>query len=83
MRRGRPVIGSAVGGIQDQIVDGTGMLLRPADLATSGSEVRWLPDNRDTAERMGRAAHAYVREHHLGGRHLLQYAELSAAAVGG
>jgi trehalose synthase len=84
MWKGRPVIGSAVGGIQDQIVDGTGVLLRdPADLATFGSEVRWLLDNRDTAERMGRAAHAYVREHYLGDRHLLQYAELFGAVIDG
>jgi trehalose synthase len=84
MWKGRPVIGSAVGGIQDQIVDGTGVLLRdPADLAAFGSKVRWLLDNRDTAERMGRAAHAYVREHYLGDRHLLQYAELFGAVIGG
>jgi hypothetical protein len=84
MWKGRPVIGSAVGGIQDQIVDGTGVLLRdPADLATFGSKVRWLLDNRDTAERMGRAAHAYVREHYLDGRHLLQYAGLFGAVIDG
>jgi trehalose synthase len=84
MWKGRPVVGSAVGGIQDQIADGTGVLLRdPADLATFGSKVRWLLDNRDTAERMGRAAHAHVREHYLGDRHLLQYAELFEAVIGG
>jgi len=84
MWKGRPVIGSAVGGIQDQIADGTGVLLRdPADLATFGSKVRWLLDNRDTAERMGRAAHGYVREHYLGDRHLLQYAELFGAVIDG
>jgi trehalose synthase len=83
MWKGRPVVGSAVGGIQDQIADGTGVLLRdPADLAAFGSQVRWLLDNRDTAERMGRAAHAYVREHYLGDRHLLQYAELFEAIIG-
>jgi trehalose synthase len=84
MWKGRPVVGSAVGGIQDQIADGTGVLLRdPADLAAFGSKVRWLLDNRDTAERMGRAAHAHVREHYLGDRHLLQYAELFEAVIGG
>jgi trehalose synthase len=60
------------------------VLLRdPADLATFGSEVRWLLDNPDTAERMGGAAHAYVREHYLGDRHLLQYAGLFEAVIGG
>ena len=84
MWKSRPVVGSAVGGILDQIADGTGVLLRdPADLATFGSKVRWLLDNRDTAERMGRAAHAHVREHYLGDRHLLQYAELFEAVIGG
>jgi trehalose synthase len=84
MWKGRPVVGSAVGGILDQIADGTGVLLRdPADLAAFGSQVRWLLDNRDTAERMGRAAHAHVREHYLGDRHLLQYAELFEAVIGG
>jgi trehalose synthase len=84
MWKGRPVVGSAVGGILDQIADGTGVLLRdPADLAAFGSEVRRLLDNRDTAERMGQAAHAHVRDHYLGDRHLLQYAELFGAVAGG
>jgi len=84
MWKGRPVVGSAVGGILDQIADGTGVLLRdPADLAAFGSKVRWLLDHRDTAERMGRAAHAHVRDHYLGDRHLLQYAELFEAVIGG
>ena len=83
MWKGRPVVGSAVGGILDQIADGTGVLLRdPADLAAFGSQVRWLLDDRDAAERMGRAAHAHVREHYLGDRHLLQYAELFEAVIG-
>ena len=82
MWKSRPVGGSAVGGILDQIAEGTGVLLRdPADLATFGADVRWLLDNRDTAERMGRAAHAHVREHYLGDRHLLQYAELFEAVI--
>ena len=38
MWKGRPVIGSAVGGIMDQVADGTGVLLPdPADLAAFGS----------------------------------------------
>jgi trehalose synthase len=83
MWKGRPVVGSAVGGILDQIADGTGVLLRdPADLAAFGSQVRWLLDDRGAAERMGRAAHAHVRDHYLGDRHLLQYAELFGAVIG-
>jgi trehalose synthase len=38
MWKGRPVVGSAVGGILDQIADGTGVLLPdPADLAAFAS----------------------------------------------
>ena len=77
MWKGRAVIGSAVGGIIDQIVDGTGVLLRDAiDLRSFGLEVRRLLDQPDQAERMGVAAHAYIREHYLGDIHLLRYARL-------
>jgi trehalose synthase len=83
MWKGRPVVGSAVGGIMDQIVEGTGILLPdPADLATFGSQVRWLLDHQDEADRMGRAGQAHVGEHYLGDRHLLQYAELFGAVIG-
>ena len=84
MWKSRPVVGSAVGGILDQIAEGTGMLLRdPADLAAFGSQVRWLLDHPDAADRMGRAGHEHVREHYLGDRHLLQYAELFEAVIDG
>ena len=37
MWKGRPVVGSAVGGIQDQVADGTGILLPdPTDLPAFG-----------------------------------------------
>ncbi len=83
MWKGRPVVGSAVGGIVDQVVEGTGILLQdPADLATFGSEVRWLLDHREEAERMGAAGKAYTREHFVGDVHLLRFAELVEATVG-
>jgi len=83
MWKSRPVVGSAVGGILDQIAEGTGVLLRdPADLPAFGSRVRWLLDHPDAADRMGRAGHEHVREHYLGDRHLLQYAELFEAVIG-
>src|SRR5262249_40420263 len=51
MWKSRPVVGSAVGGILDQIAEGTGVLLRdPADLTAFGSEVRWLLDHPDMAD---------------------------------
>ena len=46
MWKGRPVVGSAVGGIIDQIADGTGILLPdPRDLAAFGAAVRELLDD--------------------------------------
>ena len=83
MWKGRPVIGSAVGGIQDQIADGTGVLLPdPADLAAFGSQVRRLLDNPGEAGRMGKAAQERIREHFVGDRHLLQWAQLIDATIG-
>jgi trehalose synthase len=77
MWKGRPVIGSAVGGIIDQIAEGTGILLPdPADLKTFGRAVRLLLDDQAQATRMGLAAHTYVRERYLGDVHLLRYARL-------
>jgi trehalose synthase len=83
MWKGRPVIGSAVGGILDQIAGGTGILLPdPTDLAAFGAAVRRLFDNPDEADRMGQAAHAYVRERFVGDLHLLRYAELFGTLLG-
>lgn len=82
MWKGRPVIGSAVGGIQDQIVDGTGVLLTdPADLAAFGAAVRSLLDDPATAERIGTAARASVRDRFIGDLNLLRYARLFTALI--
>jgi trehalose synthase len=83
MWKGRPVIGSAVGGIIDQIADGTGILLPdPADLTAFGAAARRLLGDRDQAARMGQAAHAHVREHYVGDAHLLRYARLLGTLLG-
>jgi trehalose synthase len=77
MWKGQPVIGSAIGGITDQIADGTGILLAdPTDLAAFGTAVRDLLDDEGERSRMGAAAHAYVRENFVGDLHLLRYAEV-------
>jgi trehalose synthase len=82
MWKGRPVVGSAVGGILDQVADGTGLLVRdPADLVAFGSAVRQLLDHPDDAERMGRAGQEYTREHYVGDRHLLQLAALFESVI--
>jgi len=83
MWKGRPVVGSAVGGIQDQIAPGTGVLLPDArDLASFGMEIRALLDQPEAADRMGAAAHAFIRENYVGDLHLLRYAELFGAVLG-
>jgi trehalose synthase len=77
MWKGRPVVGSAVGGIQDQIADGTGILLPdPADLPAFGRAVRTMLDHPELAARLGAAAQEFVRDHYVGDQHLLRYAEL-------
>ena len=83
MWKGRPVIGSAVGGIIDQVGDGTGILLRdPADLTAFGSAARLLLGDQDQVRRMGEAAHAYVRDQYVGDVHLLRYARLLGTLLG-
>jgi trehalose synthase len=82
MWKGRPVIGSAVGGIQDQIVEGTGVLLPdPTDLAAFGAATRRLLTDPDLADQMGARAQAHVREHFVGDVHLLRYAGLFEALI--
>ncbi len=82
MWKGRPVIGSAVGGIADQIADGTGVLLPdPADLAAFGADVTWLLEHRDEAENLGAAGQAYTREHFVGDVHLLRFAEVIESMI--
>jgi trehalose synthase len=77
MWKGRPVIGSAVGGIVDQIAPGTGILLPdPKDLAAFGDDVRWLLAHPDEADRMGVAGKEHVREYFVGNVHLLKFAEV-------
>ena len=82
MWKGRPVIGSAVGGITDQIGEGTGMLLRdPADLAAFGSAACLLLGDHDQVARMGQAAHAHVRDQYVGDVHLMRYAKLLGTLI--
>jgi trehalose synthase len=79
MWKGRPVIGSAVGGIIDQIAAGTGILLPdPTDLRAFGEAVCRLLGDKAQAASLGLAAHAYVRDHFLGDVHLMRYARLLA-----
>ncbi|MBA3302451.1 MAG: glycosyltransferase, partial [Acidimicrobiia bacterium] len=83
MWKARPIVASAVGGIQDQVVDGEhGLLLAdPADLAGFGVAVRRLVCEPDFAAGLGERARQRAIEQFLGNRHLLQYVELFADLV--
>ena len=82
MWKARPVVASAVGGIRDQVVEGTGILIAdPTDLSSFGRAVRTLLDDPELADQMGAAAREYVRDHFVGDRHLLRYANLFTALI--
>lgn len=74
MWKSRPVIGSAVGGIPDQIAPGTGVLLEdPTDLDTFGRELRSLLEDEPRVASMGSAAHEHIRANFVGDAHLLRW----------
>jgi trehalose synthase len=75
--KARPVVASAVGGIQDQITNGvTGLLVDPNDLAAFGHAVCRLLEDPGQAARLGTAAHGRVQDAFLEHRHLRQWVEL-------
>jgi trehalose synthase len=80
MWKGRPILASRVGGIQDQIVDGThGLLVAdPKDLKAFGHALHRLLKDRSLAKRLGRNAQRRAVSHYLGTRQLIQYVELFA-----
>jgi trehalose synthase len=84
MWKGRPIIASAVGGIQDQIENGVhGLLLDdPRRLDTFASLLGRLLADGAQAERLGHEAYERVRAEYLGVRHLAQYAELLERLLG-
>jgi trehalose synthase len=83
MWKARPVVATAVGGIQDQIVDGeSGVLLEDAcDLDAYGDAVRGLLEDPERAKRMGEAAMTRVRDEFLGSRSLLDYLNLISKLI--
>ena len=77
MWKAKPVVASPVGGIVDQIVPGTGVLLEdPRDLAAFGATVAELLEDPDEIARLGANAVAHVVDHFVGDRHLLKYGAL-------
>ena len=85
MWKGRPVVASRVGGIQDQITDGRDGLLigDPHDLDAFAGRLGALLADPDLASRLGSAAHARVLDQYVTDRHLLQYVDLLSGLVGG
>src|SRR5690606_7937626 len=81
MWKSRPVIASAVGGIQDQIEDSvSGLLLAdPTDLGTAGRLMATVLTDEALAARLGAGARERVFQEFLPDRHLLQYDELLAS----
>jgi trehalose synthase len=80
MWKRRPVIGTRVGGIQDQIVDGQSGLLvdDPHDLEALAEAIASLLDDEKRATELGERARERVYRHFLMPTRLAEYAELLA-----
>jgi trehalose synthase len=75
MWKGKPVIGSATGGIAVQIMDEvTGYVVRSAE--GTAFRIRYLLNNPGLIHRMGAAAREHVRRNFLITRHLSDYLTL-------
>jgi trehalose synthase len=83
MWKSRPVVASAIGGIQDQIQDGVhGLLLDdPRDLRAYGDALERVLGDEEFAAKLGQAARERVLDQYLGDRHLIQYVELFASLI--
>lgn len=78
MWKGRPVVASAVGGIQDQIEHGvSGLLLRdPEDAGALAGAITQILGNTGFARRLGRNARRRVAQNYLGLNLLEEYDDL-------
>jgi trehalose synthase len=83
MWKQRPVVGSRIGGIRDQIEDGrSGRLLAdPRDLEQAGAAIAELLADRDRAQAIGTAAQLRVQQQFLGPHHLGRYFEVISRVV--
>jgi len=81
MWKERGMVGSRVGGIQDQIVDGvSGVLIDdPHDLEAFGSAIRSLIDDPRRAAKLGKTARERVLKRYLAVGRLAEYVELVAS----
>jgi trehalose synthase len=77
MWKGRPVVASRVGGIQDQIEHGrSGFLVDPTDYEEFGRAVSGLLADGDGAARIGREAHRRIVDEFLDPRQLVQFGQV-------
>jgi trehalose synthase len=77
MWKRRPVVGSRIGGIAEQIVDGeSGLLVDPRDQRELAGAILGLLGDPVRAARLGCAAHDRVRRRYLGIVRLAEYGEL-------
>jgi trehalose synthase len=81
--KSRPVLATAVGGIQDQITDGVdGVLIAdPGDLDAYAAALGELLNDPEDAARLGAAGHQRVLDEYVGDRHLTQYVDLCASLI--
>jgi trehalose synthase len=83
MWKAKAVVASKVGGITEQIVPGTGILLRdPADLTAFGKALTELLGNPNKLVQLGSRAREHVLESFVGDKHLLLFAQLMAELSG-
>jgi trehalose synthase len=85
MWKGRPVIASRVGGIQDQIVDGeSGVLVDdPCDLEAFAAAIHRVLGDPAEAERLGAGARRRVKDRFLAIGRLREYVALVASLIDG
>lgn len=85
MWKSRPVLASAVGGIQDQILDGKDGLLvpDPRDLPGFAQKLLLLLGDPSLAAALGDHGRERVRDDFIGDRHLIQYVELFEQLLAG
>jgi len=77
MWKARPVVASKVGGIAQQIVPGTGVLLEdPTDLSAFADAVAGLLERPEELSRIGARARQHVLDGFVGDTHLIRYAHL-------
>jgi trehalose synthase len=83
MWKGRPVVASADGGLQEQIEEGVSgeLIADPRDLAGFGRAVSHLLRNDTMRRQMGKAAVERVRELYLSDRHLERWGDVISHVV--